>query len=250
MPLNTQSLDRILRTETTVSATITSNTAFTLPSAANMAGKLYTIYNPSASTANVLVNAADASLVVTVQPGSAAVVTPISDVPATNAAWMVVSNGVNASGLKGDTSGSAKAAGYVGEVLASTLGRASALTLSTGVAKTLTSIPVTAGTWLITGGVGIASGATTSLTDFVGAVSKTTNATSGASFQLAPSAGEVRVEFQAGTIGMASGSDICLTVPSYTYRVTSNTTLYLTVETVFTSSAPSAYGFIQAVRIA
>ena len=69
MPLNSQSLDRILRTETTVSATITVNTAFTLPSAANMAGKLYTIYNPSASTANVLVNAADASLVVTVQPG-------------------------------------------------------------------------------------------------------------------------------------------------------------------------------------
>ena len=116
MPLNSQSLDRILSAETTVSATITSNTAFTLPSAANMAGKLYTIYNPSASTANVLVNAADASLVVTVQPGSAAVVTPISDVPATNAAWMVVTNGVNASGVKGRTDGSAIAAGYVGEM--------------------------------------------------------------------------------------------------------------------------------------
>ena len=95
MPLNTQSLARVLAAETTVSAVITSNTAFTLPSAANMAGKLYTIYNPSASTANVLVNASDASLVVTVQPGTAAVVTPISDTPVTNAAWMVVSVGLS-----------------------------------------------------------------------------------------------------------------------------------------------------------
>ena len=145
MPLNSQSLDRILSAETTVSATITSNTAFTLPSAANMAGKLYTIYNPSASTANVLVNAADASLVVTVQPGSAAVVTPISDVPATNAAWMVVTNGVNASGVKGNVSGSAIAAGYVGEVISGTV-TGSALTTSY---VSYASVALTPGAWRI-----------------------------------------------------------------------------------------------------
>ena len=153
MPLNTQSLDRILRTETTVSATITSNTAFTLPSAANMAGKLYTIYNPSASTANVLVNASDASLVVTVQPGTAAVVTPISDTPVTNAAWMVVSNGVNASGIKGDTSGSAKAAGYVGEFIERNVTGAVSITSGTIADVDSTGITLTAGVWDISGAI-------------------------------------------------------------------------------------------------
>ena len=156
MPLNSQSLDRILSAETTVSATITSNTAFTLPSAANMAGKLYTIYNPSASTANVLVNAADASLVVTVQPGSAAVVTPISDVPATNAAWMVVTNGVNASGVKGRTDGSAIAAGYVGErITASLAGITQASPTINNWYDDSGTLSLTAGTWTIYNGVSL-----------------------------------------------------------------------------------------------
>ena len=154
MPLNSQSLDRILRTETTVSATITVNTAFTLPSAANMAGKLYTIYNPSASTANVLVNASDASLVVTVQPGTAAVVTPISDVPATNAAWMVVTNGVNASGIKGNTTGNSITAGYVGEKITASL---NGIIQNSPVAVTYYddtgTLSLPAGTWTIYSGV-------------------------------------------------------------------------------------------------
>ena len=244
MPLNTQSLDRILRTETTVSATITSNTAFTLPSAANMAGKLYTIYNPSASTANVLVNASDASLVVTVQPGTAAVVTPISDTPVTNAAWMVVSNGVNASGIKGDTSGSAKAAGYVGEFIERNVTGAVSITSGTIADVDSTGITLTAGVWDISGAINLnANTGTTvsSMSSWVGTASG--NTTTGR-------------DQQRNWIGISSTSAIITAgsyiapLPTWRVNISTPTTYYLKAQTVFAVSTLTATGNLRATRIA
>ena len=239
MPLNSQSLDRILRTETTVSAVITSNTAFTLPSAANMAGKLYTIYNPSASTANVLVNAADASLVVTVQPGSAAVVTPISDVPATNAAWMVVTNGVNASGVKGRTDGSAIAAGYVGEIKSAIRLDGSALALSTGVPADVVSLTLTPGVWWVAAFFGLLGSATASTYRYI-EFSTTPATLSDANLRYSSSA--------AVDINTARENHM---VPTGEYiNISANTTYYLACQVAFSGGTVSIYGRIKAVRIA
>ena len=220
MPLNSQSLDRILRTETTVSATITSNTAFTLPSAANMAGKLYTIYNPSASTANVLVNAADASLVVTVQPGSAAVVTPISDVPATNAAWMVVTNGVNASGVKGRTDGSAVAAGYVGEKIVGTLANNGTTYPSGGSSINVWQLPLTAGVWMLYGTVAASGSTATSSAHIAEAGFSTSNT----GFSLGRQRGV-----------MISGGEIFISAPPTQVTISASATYYMNASMTYPS---------------
>lgn len=63
----------------------TVNTALILPSTPNMVGKVWTVVN--SGTANVLVQAADASLVRTVYPSTTGQVTPNTDAPTTAAQW-------------------------------------------------------------------------------------------------------------------------------------------------------------------
>jgi len=84
MPLNSQTLNlQVLSQVETLSPTV--DTAFTLPSAANMVGKLFTFIN--SGTANILVKASDASLVRTVYPGTSGQVTPNIDSPSTASHW-------------------------------------------------------------------------------------------------------------------------------------------------------------------
>jgi len=249
MPLNTQSLDRILRTETTVSATITVNTAFTLPSAANMAGKLYTIYNPSASTANVLVNASNASLVVTVQPGTAAVVTPISDTPATNAAWMVVSNGVNASGVKGNVSGSAIAAGYVGETLVASRLHANRAGLTGDTAINIASLPLGPGVWDVYVNAGIDVGVTTLGYFFIGISKVSATQPSGTGTLSVPVNGEMKVQIDhiASDIYTAS-TLIYYGLGPVRNNLSTATTLYFVITAGWRAGQGNGFGSITAVR--
>lgn len=66
---------------------VTVDTVVQMPSAANMIGKTYTIINPVTSTANLLVQASDGSLIRTVYPGCPGQITPNTDAPTTASQW-------------------------------------------------------------------------------------------------------------------------------------------------------------------
>lgn len=63
----------------------TVDTAFLLPSAANLVGKIFTFVN--SGTAKILVQASNGSLVRTVYPSTTGQVTPNTDAPTTSAQW-------------------------------------------------------------------------------------------------------------------------------------------------------------------
>ena len=86
---NRQPLNAILSNQTEL-LTPGVNTTFTLTSAVNTVGKLYTFINNG--TANVVLQAFDASAVVTVAPGKAVIVTPSVDAPTTSGNWANLSS--------------------------------------------------------------------------------------------------------------------------------------------------------------
>lgn len=135
----------------------------------------------------------------------------------------------------------------IGELVTATVATGSAVSLSTNTAKTVTSIALTAGTWLVSGVVDFKPAASTSMTKLQAGASLTTDA----------------VETQAGGAGL--GTDPLVTqnmaamVPAADYGVAfgpvplvlaANATVYLTALAVFTVSTMGAYGSIHAVRIA
>ncbi len=77
--------------------------------------------------------------------------------------------------ITGKRDGSAVAAGYVGEVLSSTLGTTSAVA-TTGTYKSLVSVTLTPGVWKVEGLVALNPGTATSLLRFLPAISLTNNA--------------------------------------------------------------------------
>ncbi len=93
---------RSLGTQTFGPYTVTANTAVVLPSSANMLGNIYTVINSSSSTANILIEAADGTLIRTVYPGTTGQVTPNTDAPTTSTMWegvgTVTSNWITATG--------------------------------------------------------------------------------------------------------------------------------------------------------
>jgi len=81
---NTQPLNAIVSNQTEL-LTPSANTTFTLTSAANMVGKLFTFINNG--TANVVLQAPDSTAVATVGAGKAVLVTPSVDAPSTSSQW-------------------------------------------------------------------------------------------------------------------------------------------------------------------
>jgi len=86
---NRQPLNAVLSNQTEL-LTPGVSTTFTLTSAVNTVGKLYTFINNG--TANVVLQAFDASAVVTIAPGKAVIVTPAVDAPTTSGSWANLSS--------------------------------------------------------------------------------------------------------------------------------------------------------------
>lgn len=138
--------------------------------------------------------------------------------------------------LKGNNTNTASPAGFIGEIISATVLSGSATPLVTTVVKTVTSISVTAGVWLIYGQVGIVTGAGT--TAFLGGVSTVNNGFSDTNyFQLACPTSAV------------TNAAINACFPQ-TYLFSTTTTVYLVAEAVFGSGSASAFGVINALRIA
>lgn len=113
---------------------------------------------------------------------------------------------------------------------------ASSVSMSSGIAKTIASITLGAGTWLIFGN-GAWSG--TAITTFQVGISTTTNSLSG----LTPG-----VNLYLGTAATGSSATYSGTIAGYKVTPVGSTTYYLVM--LVNATASSAYGSISAVRVA
>lgn len=133
----------------------------------------------------------------------------------------------------------------LGEFISSTLLVASAVTLSTGAAKTVTSVSLTAGDWDVHGNVSFTDGTATSITVTIGSISTTDNTL--------PATSTVGAYFHDRTSAFvpAVGSGlIWKTRPTGEVRLSlsGTTTVYLVAYSEFTVSGQKACGFIGARR--
>ena len=142
----------------------------------------------------------------------------------------------------GTTTNDNAAAGYVGEYISATLASGSAVSLSTGTAKTVTSISLTAGDWDVSGVVNNILGATTNVVAAYGGISTTAD-TLGADNTFA---GITNI-----AAGLVYGNALQLrnVVPTQRISIASTTTVYLIGYGSFSVSTLTAHGLIRARRV-
>lgn len=158
------------------------------------------------------------------------------------------------------TSGAANA-GEVGEVMRISKVRSAgpALTTNTGCNVTATTCPTTGGTqsitltagdWSCQAMVGFKGAASTSITDLVASISKTTNALSASDTQADPTSDETRVEYTTAA-NVIGANDVVLTIPPYQVLVGAGTTqaLFLVSNATFTVAALNTYGSMECRRM-
>ncbi len=143
------------------------------------------------------------------------------------------------SGIIGTTTNDSAAAGSVGEFISSVVAYPGA-SVTSGVAKNVTSISLTAGDWDVWGNILFAVANTTVVNQGIGWISTTSAAL--------PSLEQVGW-FQYGTGGMTSNSvSVAVTAPQQRISIASTTTIYLSTQANFTISTITASGFIYARR--
>lgn len=174
--------------------------------------------------------------------GNTNVTLPVTGTLSTLAGAETLSNKViNQPNIVGVTTNSNAVAGSVGEYVLGSLVVGSATPLVTDVAKTITSISLTAGDWDVTGVVGLTVGGATSIARKAASISQTTN-----SMKAAGTLGA----FQVASATTVSGG-FNESIPTGTVRISlaSTTTIYLVTLCTFTVSTISAYGEIGARRV-
>jgi hypothetical protein len=137
------------------------------------------------------------------------------------------------------TTGSATA-GNVGEYVEAILGSGSATSLTTGTAKTVTSISLGAGDWDVRLVGSFIPAGTTSITQlgaYISLVNNTVDTTAGR-FCQTPMAAVV-----------SGGQGFSIGIPPYRFSLSGSTTIYLVVSANFTVSTLTAWGIISARRI-
>jgi len=139
----------------------------------------------------------------------------------------------------GTTTNNDASAGQIGEYIESKVAIAAAVALTTGAAANITSIALTPGDWDVSGFIGFAPTATTSLTH-----------TSGCS-----SAATVTMDVDGQTalttpaIVPGTANEWVQTIPVRRISIAVNTTVYLVSHAVFTVSTLGGYGTIRARRM-
>lgn len=144
---------------------------------------------------------------------------------------------INAGHVPGIATNTAGVAGEVGEYITSTVLVGAAVSISTGVAKDVTTISLTAGDWQVTGVVYVVSAG--SLTQVSAWTSSTAN-----TFPTRPNNGGIG---DSGTIA-AGASTVGLNAGSQQFLLSGTTTISLGAFAAFSSTA-TAYGFIGARRM-
>jgi hypothetical protein len=139
----------------------------------------------------------------------------------------------------GVTDGSNASTGYVGEVVTSSIAIGSATSLTSGTAKTITSITLTAGDWMISGNIGFIAASGTLPTILTSSISTTTNTQA-----TSPNGGGF-TQFQ---LAFAATSTNVLPIAPTRFNITSTTTYFLVATATFTVSTLTGYGSITARR--
>lgn len=132
-------------------------------------------------------------------------------------------------------------AGMLGEQIRSFVASGSAVSLSNTVAKTVTSIALTAGVWDVSGMVGFSLGTTTVPTLFQMSISVATNTVQNVY------ADSDNVLNSPTTLG--TGFQPNLVVPAFRITLTAGATYYLVALCNFSTSTATAYGRISATRV-
>lgn len=141
--------------------------------------------------------------------------------------------------ISGTNTNDSAAAGYVGELIESNILVGSAVTLTSGSPRNITSISLTAGNWLVWGNVVFALSGSSS-TDHICWISSAS-----ATLPTQPNMGAYN-RFSGVTL---TSSNISLPTGAINLKLSSTTTVYLEAYSAFTGGSPSAYGYIGAVRI-
>ena len=156
---------------------------------------------------------------------------------------MVALSPVDNSNLLGTVTDDPALAGNLGEIISSIIAPGSSVSLSTGTAKNITSIILSAGDWDVWGGVCFNHAATTTVNDVQVSIGST-------SATIDPSAGRYAALPMFGLVPASylTVSSIC--IPGFTLQITSGgtPTIYLVATADFAVSTMTAYGAIYARR--
>lgn len=141
-------------------------------------------------------------------------------------------------GILGTTTNNDASAGYVGEYLEAELDSSSAVALTTATPKTVISLSLSAGDWIVEGLGGLMFPSSTSLTSYEFSLSTTTNTLS------------TRNAIHRGA-AVVPGAGNAIQAPIKSKRITvasGTTTVYLVINAIFTVSTLGGYGLITARR--
>ena len=141
--------------------------------------------------------------------------------------------------LPGVTSNTAASAGNIGEIVSATLSGASPISLTSGVAANVTSIPLTAGEWDVSISAFFSTAATTNVTYLYASSSSTSLTLS-----------SVPGQYNQALFGYVPGAGVA-TVNSNPYRfsLAAPGTAYLVAQSAFTVSTLTVFGYIRATRV-
>mgnify|MGYP006935474364 CR=1 FL=1 len=141
--------------------------------------------------------------------------------------------------IVGSATNDSATAGDVGQVISSTIASGSATSLTTGTAKNLTSIPLTAGDWDVCLAAYYGPANTTVFSVLQASISQTS-----ATHDIAPGA----IASWYGSVTSNGAFFPSLTLSQYRISLASTTTIYAVVSSTFTTSTNVAYGMITARR--
>lgn len=133
-------------------------------------------------------------------------------------------------------------AGCIGETISCTLNAGSATALVTGTPKTICSVLLTPGNWLINAAGGFIPAATTSITTQSVSISLTDNS-------VPPQDDGNRVDFSSAAQVPGASLGARLSVRPRNLKIAANTNVYLVEFSTFTVSTMSGYGVMEAIRL-
>lgn len=154
-----------------------------------------------------------------------------------NAPITLITSGTAGVNVKGTATNDNAAAGYVGEIITSTVESGSAVSLSNATISDVTSISLTAGDWDVDGNVGYStSGAT--VTQFLQGIA-TASGTAGPTGS-----------YSKNPVSLSSDSNSWFQdAPTWRVSISSTTTIYLIARSYFSAGTVGAYGFLRARRV-
>lgn len=172
---------------------------------------------------------------------SAQLATALSDETGTGVVVFGTSPTITTPNTVGTTAVGNAAAGSVGEFLSANVQSGSAVSLTTGTAKTVTSISLTAGDWDVWALAGFHPNVgTTNASTFLAGISATTNTL--------PSEPWLGGYAGLGIVNQLTSGDYNLSVPPTRINISSTTTYYLVAQSTFSTSTMAGYGTIMARR--